>query len=589
MNVVTCDIETDGLDSKKIWVCVCKELGKDCFHIFRDGDADKAKEFFKGIDYIITHNGIGFDIPVLNRLWDTKIPHRKVVDTLVLSRLYDPLMPSHSLKSWGEVLGEYKDHYEDWSHYTQEMEEYCKQDVVVTETLYFHLRNHMKEFSKESKRMELDSQYVLTKQREYGFKLDRELAESTKNELDIKYLEIVEKLQENFPPRLVEKSVWFPKYTKDGELTKVSDRIIHKPTTIPKEDGSYSLCEWKTFSIDSPSEIVERLKDWWKPVEFTEKGQPKVSEVNLNTLREDAPQSFKDIKTCKIYKSRSTLIQSFLDACGDDGRVHGQVRSIGAATGRMSHSNPNTANVPSRGLYGEVCRRMYTVDEGRALVGCDASGIQLRALCHYLQNDELRHNILYGDMHVFFAKMYGLIPANEEYDESNPVHKKGRSNGKTCTYAIIMGAGVGRICSILGSKERGVAAFKGMERNLKGFKKFKDHIAFRARIGNFEGLDGRIIPLKSAHYGMSSYLQSFEAVIMKRAMIQSYKEVTARGLDAHQVAIVHDEMQYDCAADVAEEVGNILRNNIIEAGKYFNVFCPLDGEYKIGKNWAETH
>ena len=88
---------------------------------------------------------------------------------------------------------------------------------------------------------------------------------------------------------------------------------------------------------------------------------------------------------------------------------------------------------------------------------------------------------------------------------------------------------------------------------------------------------------------MSSYLQAGEAIIMKRAMVESYKEIKSLKLDAHQVAIVHDEMQYDCAEDCAETVGKILRKHIIEAGEYYGLRCPLDGEYMIGDNWLETH
>ena len=95
--------------------------------------------------------------------------------------------------------------------------------------------------------------------------------------------------------------------------------------------------------------------------------------------------------------------------------------------------------------------------------------------------------------------------------------------------------------------------------------------------------------MKSAHFGMSSYLQAGEAVIMKRAMIESYKEIKQLGLDAFQVAVVHDEMQYDCAEDCAEQVGKILQKHIIEAGVHFGLRCPLDAEYIIGNNWLETH
>ena len=127
------------------------------------------------------------------------------------------------------------------------------------------------------------------------------------------------------------------------------------------------------------------------------------------------------------------------------------------------------------------------------------------------------------------------------------------------------------------------------KKNIVGWNKFHKEIEYRAGVGFFVGLDGRKVPLKSAHFGMSSYLQAGEAVIMKRAMVESYKKIKELGLDAFQVAVVHDEMQWDCAEDCAETVGEILRQNIIDAGAYYKLRCPLDGEYRIGNNWLETH
>ena len=192
-------------------------------------------------------------------------------------------------------------------------------------------------------------------------------------------------------------------------------------------------------------------------------------------------------------------------------------------------------------------------------------------------------------MHYYFSQMYGLNPKDKEYDESNHDMVAARKKGKTCTFAIIMGAGVGKIGEILGSLERGKEAFNNLKNNITGWKKFQKEIEYRAGVGYFIGLDGRRIPLKSAHFGMSSYLQAGEAVIMKRAMVESYKEIKRLGLDAFQVAVVHDEMQYDCAEDCAETVGKILEKNIVAAGEYYKLRCPLGAEYKIGLTWLDTH
>ena len=586
---VICDIEANGLTPDKIWCCVCKDIDTGEVTIFRDGDADKAREFFNQCEKVIGHNIIGYDAIWLNKLWKIGLKLDKIIDTLVLSRLANSFRAGHSLRDWGEKLGVYKDHHDDWSQWSQEMEDYCVQDVEVTEAVYNQLKKELRGCSKDAVDLEHWSQAVLEQQRMKGFKLDVDLALTTKAAIDREYLEIIGKLQQVFPPRKVITGEWTAKRTKDGDINKVSKRIIKSGCVEHIEGDRYYKVEYKEFCIDSPSEIVARLEGYWKPYILTPGGAPKVCEENLNTLKEDAPPELQLIKRCKVLKSRSTLIQSYLDACGDDGRVHGQVVSIGAGTHRMAHRNPNSGNIPSKGIYGEVCRQMFTVCPGRKLVGCDAANIQFRILAHYLKNDELIDQIVNKDMHYYFSQMYGLNPKDREYDSSDHDLVAGRKKGKTCTFAIIMGAGVGKIGQILGSAEKGREAFDNLKKNIKGWTKFHKEIEYRAGLGYFIGLDGRKVPLKSAHFGMSSYLQAGEAIIMKRAMVESFKEIKKKGLDAFQVAVVHDEMQYDCAEDCAEEVGNILRKHIIEAGEYYKLCCPLDGEYVIGNNWLETH
>lgn len=589
MRRCVCDIETDGVEGcQHIWCCVCRDVDTDAITVFREGDEEHAREYFKGYDRVIGHNFISFDSYWLRKLWDVRIPVRNITDTLVLSRLSDSSRKEHSLRSWGERVGVYKDHNEDFTKWSQEMEDYCIQDVNVTLAVYKQLQKDLRGFTKESVEIEQLSQYLLALQKRHGFKLNRELALKTKTEIDTKYFDIIEKLKTLLPPRKVVGDVWIPKYKKDGTLTSVSARII-KSGDVEKIGDDYHRITWKEFCIDSPTEIVERLHGYWKPFIFTPGGQPKVCEENLNTLVADAPEEFQKIKECKVLKSRSTLIQSYFDACDEHDRVHGSVISIGAATHRMAHNHPNTGNIPSKGLYGKVCREMYTVDEGRLLVGCDASNIQLRGLCHYMRDENLKYNILHKDMHYYFSQIYGLNPLDKEYDESNEEMVAGRKKGKTCTFAIIMGAGEAKIGTILGSAKRGHEAFEGLKKNCKGWSKFKQELEYRAKIGYFTGLDGRKIPLKNAHFAMSTYLQAFEAVCMKWAMIEAYRRIKEAGLDAFQVAVVHDEMQWDCKASDAEAVGIILRQCIRDAGTHFNSFCPLEGEYKIGNNWEETH
>ena len=432
-----------------------------------------------------------------------------------------------------------------------------------------------------------------------------ELALETVSKIDFEYMETLEKLTKIFKPTRYIKREHVPKYNKDGTLSKVSERIIKEIELVEykqcKKTGKYTEYAYKEFNINSPADIVKRLKNFWHPIEFTPKGTPKVSEANLNTIKDSAPEDIKLIKKCKVLASRGTLIRSFIKATGEDGRVHGYVKTIGTASGRMSHSNPNTGNIPSKGLYGSVCREMFIAGEGRKIVGCDAAGIQLRGLAHYLQDDTLVEQILEGDIHVYLAQnIYELIPM----DEPEPEKHKGRKTGKTCTYSILMGAGKGKIGALAGGDfSRGNQIFNQMAERLHGWSEFKQHIEKCARIkGYMVAIDGRRIPLKSAHYGMSTFLQSYETIIMKRAMVETYKKLSKMFVDVRdsigrvsladlnwQVAVVHDEFQWDCREEDAKTVGQVIKESIIEAAEYFKSYCPMDGEFMIGDSWKETH
>lgn len=593
MRSIVCDIETDGLNPTKIWCCVCKELGKNEYTVFRDGDANKAKEFFKDCDEIIGHNFVSFDMRVLNKLWKCKIPLKKVTDTIIWSRIDDAKREKgHSLREWGIALGNYKDHYEDWSQWTQEMEDYCKQDTNVTESVYKFLKPLIERVPAETVRREHVCQYLLEEQKEYGFYFNVEECLKLKAVIDEDYNKLLQEIIKDFPPTKKVIRQYTPRYNKDGNMCAVSQRIVNSDRAEPLGDGTYNIIEWQEFDINSPSQIVERLKPYWHPVIFNKpradgKCTPKVCPENLETVSKDAPESIQRIVRCKIDTSRSTLLQSFLDATDSKCRLHGTVTSIGAATHRMAHTKPNTANVPSRGLYGEDIRALFIAPPGYKVVGCDAAGIQLRALASYVKDPDLVHQILNSDIHVYLAKIYGLMDKDVVYDETVKELKKARSIGKTTTYAILMGAGVAKVGQITG--KNGQEVMNNLTQGIKGLKKFKEGFKYQSALGYYKALDGRYVKLNNPHLGMSSHLQSFEQAVVKYVMVAAYKKLKKLGLDFHQVAVVHDEIQYEVREDQAELLAETVAGCFKEAGEYFNTFCPLAGDYKIGNNWKESH
>lgn len=596
--MVIIDIEADDLKATKIWCCCCYNPETDSFTNFHEDTKEDCKAFLESQDLVVGHNIIEFDLPVLKRLWDVNVSVKHVYDTVVMSRLADPKRASgHSLKEWGIKLGVYKEHFEDWSHWSQEMEDYCMQDCRVCYAIYKRLQTELRGFSKLSQDLEHRSQWLLSKQHYNGFKLDMDGAIALKAQMMSEYFPLIQKLQQAFPPRKTLVGTYKARRKQDGSLTAKSAEIVKRDCVEPTDTPDiYNVYEYKEFLIDSPTEIRERMAPYWHPVIWnrpTKTGAvtPKVCDENLETVGEDAPEAIKDIVRCKILKSRSTLVQSFIDACWEDNRVHGDVISVGASSNRMAHRNPNTGNIPSgKSLYGKECRALYTVPEGKKLVGCDASGIQLRALAHYVKDPELVKQILEGDIHVHMAKIYGLMKPDDVYDETIKEMKKARSTGKTITYAILMGAGATKIGQILGGDAKlGQRTMDRLAEGIHGWSKFKNTIAQRAAIGYFVALDGRRIALPNSHKGMSFYLQSFEQAVVKWVMWTAYQRSMKAGIDFKQVAVVHDEVQLEVEEARAEEIGKIYQQCFRDAGEFFHTFCPLEGEYKIGNNWEESH
>ncbi len=167
------DIETDGLKPSVIWIAVTKQEGE----VRKHYDAESLAATLEGTFPVVGQNLYGFDLPVLERLWDIKVDHERVQDTLVMSRLSSPNREGgHSLRAWGERLGFSKGDHTDWSRLSPEMEKYCVRDVEVTEKLYQHLLDELDGFEVDSIQLEHEVQRITSRQVSLGWLLDLKYA-----------------------------------------------------------------------------------------------------------------------------------------------------------------------------------------------------------------------------------------------------------------------------------------------------------------------------------------------------------------------------------------------------------------------------
>jgi DNA polymerase I-like protein with 3'-5' exonuclease and polymerase domains len=543
------DIETN-LAHDKIWCVVTRNIDTDEWFSFKTPEL--LQTYLNNATEIVAHNGIFFDFPVLKKVWGITVKKSQVVDTLVMSRLYNPsIEDGHSLAAWGQRLGFAKGEFTDFDGgYTDEMRDYCVQDTLVTKQLYIHLTQEMKnDFSKESITLEHEVAIIIAEQERNGFKLNEAMA-----------LRLLAELKTKLDTIQVEMAAIFPDKVTTGRVHKSSGKAL-KDIIEP-------------FNPGSRKQIAERLiEKGWKPKKHTEKGSIIVDEATLETL--DFPEA-KTLAQYMMLQKRIAQIDSWLNAVGKDGRVHGRVITNGAISGRATHMSPNMAQVPNMdAAYGKECRALWTVDEGNALVGIDLAQLELRCLAHYMQDDDYTNTLLSGDIHEKNRQAAGL---------------SSRGEAKRFGFAFLYGAGGAKICQILGcSAQEGQAVINRYLKAMPKLKSLRDKVERMSATGTLPGLDGRRLNIRSAHSAVNTLLQGAGAIVAKQWIIETTKMLRKNKIPYRLVAWVHDEIQIETSQAYAEIVGQTAVEAARAAGVVLKTRCPMDAEYSVGTNWSESH
>jgi len=578
---VVFDVETDGLEGNTIHCIVTKVIGGET-RLFPPDKLQEGVNLLASADVLIGHNIIGFDIPVIKKHFDVTLTNH-IEDTLVLSRLVNPVLPGgHSLSNWGYFL--YPNNVEkrkaiqpdSWSEYTKEMGAYCIQDVELNTDIYYKLLKDAIVFSQESIDLEHSIAKIIKDQEITGFMLDEKKATILSAKLKSKMAVLEKKVHETFKPKWVDDRLITPKFNKDKSLSKVpklTDEELIKVTANNYQP--FMRQKWVEFNLASRKQIGEYLITFgWEPKKFTPTGQPIVDETTLEKVKGIPEASL--IAEFMMLQKRVAQVGSWLEL-SQDSRVHGFVIPNGAITGRMTHRNPNVAQTPSSHKpYGKECRECWTVPKGYKLVGIDASGLELRVLAHYMKNKDYINEIINGDIHSTNQSLAGL---------------EQRSQAKTFIYALIYGAGNAKIGSVVGGNSKVGASLR--DRFLNNLPSLGNLTASVERAAStrkyLKALDGRVIHIRKVYSSLNTLLQGGGAVIMKTALVLLDKKIKDLNLDAKFVANVHDEWQIEVREDQAEQVGQLGVQAIVDTADVLDMICPLDGEYKIGDNWSETH
>lgn len=565
------DIEADGLLNSvtKIWSIVLQDTETNETFSYYGASLGVGINKIQEAGVLIGHNIITFDVPVIEKLYGIKIK-AKLYDTLLLSRMVWPeigitadakkkynipsnLVGNYSLEAFGYRLGNFKLEHHDWSEWTPKMQEYCEQDVKITRRLWGLISDKLP--SEKSIYIETEFQKYIHLQEQHGVYFDVEKALLLEKPLKWSALQITNELRSIIP-------------AKEIKLKR----------SVKYED----------FNPGSRQQIIEFLcrKYNWKPLAFTEKGNPQLSEEILDALPYQEAKLFaKYFKTQKLLGMLSDGDKSWLKYVSN-GKLHGRVVTIGAVTGRCTHSSPNLAQIPSaRSFMGKEVRELFYAPAGYKMIGTDASGLELRCFSHYLfpyDNGAYANEVQFGDVHTRNQLAAGLDT---------------RDDAKTFIYALLYGAGDAKLGAIKGSgtqeelKQLGftmrhnfmskVPAYKDLTNNVK--------LAIQMRGKQLIGIDGRILQIRHEHAALNTLLQNAGAVAVKLATVKFRDNMIAAGIEFNPCLHIHDEWEVYTKDEDAEKAKEIAVQSIRQAGEELNFKCPLTGESRSGQNWYEVH
>lgn len=613
------DIETDGLRPTCVWVLVAGNMMTGEQVVITDQDEMREWVEIKrgeGCSFVM-HNGLHFDGPVLNKLCGTKLSAGCIVDTMLLSTVYNPSLDGgHSLEAWGVRLQYGKIEHEDWSILSPEMIERCKGDVELTKRTYGYLCRKLNSvgFSERGIALEHKAWVIIRKQQINGFHFDYDRSVAFKSELQVQKDKLHGELMVFFPPVLEMVRIYAAAYKRDGTFTKgYEENMDRYEKLVLLPDGTYEAWDYVEFEPGSPIQRVEKLLELgWEPKEFTPpskahpKGQPQPTrkgklspslQAFVDSREED--DGVKTLVDWMMVNSRISMIGTWQKAYNEVTEcIHGQLWL--ANTLRYKHSSPNTANAPAvkegeekdadgkvvkkwiimgrAGGWAYECRDLWDTRDRkrRRLVGVDAKGIQLRVLAHYLDDDNFTAAILSEDPHSANAKMMGL---------------PSRGIAKTITYAIVMGAGDDRIAT-----EARITVDEAKANKAKFFEKvpglpglIKRLKADQKKTGRIGLCDGSRILCDQPHTVIPYLLQGDESRIMKKAKCLADAMIIKLGLDVLWVGDIHDEWQCDVAEEDVDEFIEVCIVAFRKAGEFFEYNLPIDCDAKIGFTWAETH
>ena len=627
MKIVVGDLEANGFldQATRVWCGVFKDRHTKKIYKFKYDEIEEMLKFLDTVDVLILHNGIGYDWPLLEKLYGYKFKGKRV-DTLVMSRLLNPkrLLPPHclnrkagphSIEAWGYRVGRGKPEHNEWDRYSDEMLHRCTEDVEILDLVYDEL---MKEAGDNNWRnaflLNFELFTRLQQQEQYGWKFDIEHAQFCIKQLT-KWIERIDRVITPKLPTIliIEETKKEGQYNyikkpflKSGKYSQsVFSWSIDSGINLDRNPvvGPFSRISFRKTDLNSNEETKNFLiEQGWEPLEWNTDDDGNRTSPKLS---KDDPFEGIEGKLGKLVakrvqcRQRRGIIEGLCTLVREDGRIGSVVNTL-AVTGRATHRN--IVNIPkATSFYGKQMRMLFTSGPGMTLVGTDSAGNQLRQLAARMNNP------------IFIQAM--ISGKKEDGTDPHSITKKigdleSRDIAKNVIYCLLFGGGDAKLAKTAKKPQGSGAELRSKLYNgLEGLGALMEHLTEEWRStakrrynpqfrrwefydGLITGLDGRPIRVSSEHQLLVYLLQSDEAIHMARAYVMLCAELEKKyrwGVDYGVVCWYHDEYTIECREEIAEDVKKISEDCIRLAGEYYNIKCPHQGEGALGKNWYAIH
>jgi len=602
------DLETNGLldTVDTIWLAITKDPVTNEVKTFSDHDekSEPLKDltpYLDSFDSIIGHNLIAYDLCVMLKLlnWKPKADV-KLVDTMIISQLNNfKREGKHSLKNFGVILKDAKGESPAFDHYSEEMKIYGIQDINLTHKVYKFVANEAQTLIKnrpnfqQALRTEHAIAEICARQVTTKWNFDTPKAKKFYEQLTAEMKVIEDEINPTLKPRkvLTDKEPKKAKYLQDGRLSAVSARMLSeflgteiKQTDTDKWDPKKTFQRFKMTEANLGNMDMVRimlLDAGWIPSMYTPGGEPKITEDTLHTIEGDIGK-----KVLKYYqlRSRHSVIRGWIELAElNNGRVYVEAFNIGTPTSRQRHSK--VVNVPnSNAFFGSEMRSLFIADKSKVMIGCDSSGNQIRALCHYLNNKKVNDHVLNGDIHQHNADTVGVA----------------RPLAKGLLYATVFGAGFAKLGKMVTGvedidkgkevKNKLYSALPGLKELVEKLNRFFYTTKNKDGLGFIPGLDGRRIFAESSFKCLNYLLQTFEAITVKTAVVNSFEMFKNENIEVDILGLIHDEVQLQTKPENVKRVKEILEYSFGDyITKKLELNIQMGGDAKHGNSWLDTH